>query len=56
MPKTIVILGNAIEGLTFVGPFDTDVEAVDFAESLPPTEWHVATLQSPEAMRCSDAR
>jgi hypothetical protein len=55
MPKAIVILGNIIEGLTFVGPFDSDTEAVDFAESLPPMEWLVAMLQSPEAMRYGDA-
>jgi hypothetical protein len=48
MSKAIVILGNIIEGHTFVGPFDSDVEATDFAESLTPMEWHVAPLESPK--------
>lgn len=45
--KWIVVVGNPIDGLTFIGPFDDEVAAVAHCEGWS-TEWHVAQLEAPE--------
>lgn len=41
----ILVVGNPINGLTFMGPFDSSEEATEFAEtSFKKEEWWVAPL------------
>lgn len=45
----IVIYGNPCDGYSFFGPFATEVDAVEYAESLGDYEsWHIGTLTKPE--------
>lgn len=47
MTKYILIFGNPVEGFTFRGPFDTQEEAVDYADPIM-EEWWTAELTLPE--------
>lgn len=52
MPNTIVVYGNPIDGLQFVGPFTDEGEAADFAERyLDGYDWWLSTLQSIETVQ-----
>jgi ribosomal protein L37AE/L43A len=44
--KHILIFGNPVDGLTFVGPFDTHEEAVTYGEPIA-EEWWVSELDEP---------
>lgn len=44
----IVVLGNAVDGLTFVGPFDDYDAAMEYAGSYVDRDWHIAPLSAPE--------
>ena len=50
--QRILVIGNPMNGFTFVGPFETENAAVDFAETDPEikqmVEWWVAPLDSEE--------
>ena len=35
MNKYIIMYGNPIEGFTFVGPFDTKQEAIEYVDAEP---------------------
>jgi predicted RNA-binding Zn-ribbon protein involved in translation (DUF1610 family) len=42
----IVVIGNVVDGVRFLGPFDDYDAALAFAESLPPLDdWHIAVLE-----------
>lgn len=46
--KSIIMYGNVVDGMQFIGPFDTSHEAGCYAEiSLPHEEWWVAPITSP---------
>lgn len=48
---TVVVGGNAFDGLVLYGPFDDQESAREFAEDeLRHTEWHVVELVNPEGM------
>jgi hypothetical protein len=47
--QTIVILGNFIDGLQFVGPFESWDEAVKWADDIRDIEWHVVRLDDPSS-------
>lgn len=40
----IIVLGNAVQGLTFVGPFPTHTDATVYADSYIDDDWVVAEL------------
>lgn len=46
--KYIIVLGNPVRGLAFVGPFDTHQETLDYAESRRFDEWWIATMLKQE--------
>ena len=46
----IIVIGNPIDGLSFVGPFPSTMEAIEFANTDPHMhdhEWWVAPLEGP---------
>lgn len=46
--KYIVIMGNVVDGLTFVGPFATMEAAQEWAANSAPTDdWWLAPCQEP---------
>jgi hypothetical protein len=45
--KYIIVDGNPVDGLNFIGPFDTDEEAVEYA-GLYVDEWWIATIEPSE--------
>jgi len=45
--KYIIILGNVINGLDFVGPFDTREATIEYGDLIN-TEWTFAELDEPE--------
>lgn len=47
--QAILITGNPIDGLTFVGPFDTRDEAIEFGQvNAEGGDWWIANLEPPE--------
>lgn len=49
--KYIIITGNPVDGLRFIGPFTTGVEAAEFVCADPyldDHEWWIAKIESPE--------
>ena len=48
MNKWIVVYGDFLEGLTYVGPFDTQQKAIDYAAIDGVDESHVEALWIPE--------
>lgn len=48
MNKWIVVYGDFLEGLTYVGPFDTQQKAIDYAAIDGLDESHVEKLWFPE--------
>jgi len=45
--KYILILGNIVDGLDFVGPFDTREAAIEYSDLID-TDWTFAELDEPE--------
>ena len=48
MNKWIIVYGDPLEGYTFVGPFDTQKKAIDYAAIDGVDESHVEALWFPE--------
>jgi hypothetical protein len=48
MNKWIIVYGDPLEGHTFVGPFDTQQNAIDYAAIDGVDESHVEALWVPE--------
>jgi hypothetical protein len=48
MNKWIIVYGDPLEGYTFVGPFDTQQNAIDYAAIDGVDESHVEALWVPE--------
>jgi hypothetical protein len=49
----LLVVGNAIDGLRFIGPFDDAEEAGNYAEVHERHElWHIATLEALEPSIC----
>jgi hypothetical protein len=48
MNKWIIVYGDPLEGYTFVGPFDTQKKAIDYAAIDGVDESHVEALWVPE--------
>ena len=46
MGMHVVIVGNIVEGIRVIGPFDTAGEAVKWAEELVNEEWLIAPLDA----------
>ena len=46
----IVVVGNAIDGLAFHGPFDSYDEALEYAEGFIDRDWHVVPLTPPGSL------
>lgn len=46
--QTIIVTGNPIDGLTFIGPFEDESEAIDYAETNC-EEWWLGELEEPES-------
>lgn len=44
--KHVIIVGNVVDGLSFIGPFDSNSKALDYGQGLI-DEWHVAEMQEP---------
>ena len=45
----VLILGEVINGLQFIGPFDSEIAALNYGEEAYPNEmWVVGSLQKPE--------
>lgn len=45
--QQIIVKGNPVDGLYFIGPFDTSEEAIDYAENND-SDWWIADLNPPE--------
>lgn len=45
--KWILILGSAVNGLAFIGPFDEVEDAVDFGEKEVTGSWEVVEVAPP---------
>jgi hypothetical protein len=48
MNKWIIVYGDPLEGYTYVGPFDTQQKAIDYAAIDGVDESHVEALWFPE--------
>jgi len=46
----IIIEGNSVDGLTFIGPFDSQDAAVEFADTNCDTGWLIGNLTSPNSI------
>jgi hypothetical protein len=44
----IVVIGNPVGGFRFVGPFETNDEAIDFGNDIGEGDWWIADLEAPE--------
>jgi hypothetical protein len=44
----IVVAGNPVDGFSFVGPFDTDGDALVWADAHMNGDWWIVTLENPE--------
>ncbi len=42
--KVIIVTGNPIDGLFFIGPFDDDCNAIEYAEKQVNCEWWLGRL------------
>ncbi len=51
--QSIIVHGNVVDGLYFVGPYE-DIEdaAAHAAETLRGESWHIAELENPDALQC----
>lgn len=48
MKKVIIVAGNVIDGLSFIGPFDCVESAIECAANCSLDEWCVGELEIPE--------
>lgn len=46
--KTIIVAGNPVNGLSFIGPFEDREAAEHYADGLVDTDWWIADLDPPE--------
>lgn len=46
--QAIIAVGNAVDGLTFIGPFPDHEAAVEYAEGLLSKDWVIAKLDEPQ--------
>ena len=44
----ILVIGNVIDGLNFVGPFKSMKDAIYYGENETADDWNVANLLKPE--------
>ena len=44
----VIAVGNAVDGLTFIGPFPDHEAAVEYAEGLLNKDWVIAELDQPQ--------
>lgn len=44
----VLVIGNPVDGLKFIGPFDTADEAIEYADENADDAFWVASIQSPE--------
>jgi hypothetical protein len=54
MKQAIIVIGNPINGLEFIGPFESTVEAVNYANddgNIDDHEWWVVQLETPEELK-----
>lgn len=49
--KYIIVRGNPVDGLSFIGPFDTASEAIEGAQGLDAItdDWWITELNAPSA-------
>ncbi len=48
MEKYMIMYGNVVDGMKFIGPFDSGEDALGYAEmELTPEDWWIVPLQSP---------
>lgn len=48
MEKYMIMYGNVVDGMKFIGPFDSDEDAFGYAEmELTLEDWWITQLQSP---------
>lgn len=43
----IIVVGNPVDGFSFIGPFEDGEVAANWAENYASSEWWLATLDSP---------
>ena len=43
----VIVLGNAVQGLSFVGPFRTHTDATDYSAGYIDDDWIVEELHTP---------
>lgn len=48
MKKVLLVAGNVIDGLSFIGPFDCVPDAIEWAEENNIDEYSVGELYTPE--------
>ena len=48
MSQVIVVIGNAVDGLRFIGPFESAELANDYAADMQYEEWVVAACSPPD--------
>lgn len=46
--KYVIMVGNVIDGLSFIGPFDSRAEAAEYAKGLI-EDWLVAPVEEPDS-------
>lgn len=46
--KHILVIGDPIEGLEFIGPFDTAEDAIDYADGERMVSWLIGDVTEPE--------
>jgi hypothetical protein len=44
--KAIIVMGDPVDGFYFIGPFDDNYDAVEYAEKWISDEWWVAKLSN----------
>ncbi|RQH02734.1 hypothetical protein [Paraburkholderia dinghuensis] len=47
-PKTCIVIGNPLDGLQIIGPFDDDDDARCYAEQKLSGEWWITEMLEPE--------
>lgn len=47
LPQYIIVRGNAVDGLTFTGPFESSHEAVEYASTHIHDDWTIAPIVIP---------